>query len=742
MFELPRLASVRFRIRCMRVVATLFACAIGPASTTPVAVGIDGSRTPRRSLSSVAGRIVMTRTCRINQVRNFGIIAHVDAGKTTLTERLLFATGSLHRMGEVHHGSTTTDSDELEQQKGITINSATVTCHWRDHEIHLIDTPGHIDFNADVELSLSVLDGAVVLLDGVAGVESQTEAVWHQADRYALPRICFVNKLDRAGASFERCVDSMVERLGAAVAVIALPLGSESEFYGLVDLVAERAYAWRVEGELSHEEVAIPADMRGEVRAARSRLVEQCADFDDELAEAFLADQSVAPELLSRALRRATLERKLVPTSCGSAYKKRGVQQLLDALVAYLPAPTDRLSITDEAGVVHAVSEEEAFAALAFKVIHDGFGQLTLLRVFSGTLKKGDRVLNTRSGKTERVGRLVRVFANRREPMALASAGDIIGLIGVDVAPSDTLCDPQRRLTLSRARLPKPVVRLAIEPKTRADHERLGPALAKLLSADPSLCKESDRETGQTLLAGLGELHLEVAVENLRTKHRCEVRVGKPRVAYHEALRQEVKHAYKYSKQTGGPGQFAHVVLVVAPSDAGSGLIFEDEIRGGAIPAEFIAGVRQGVEEAMNIGVLGGFPIVDARVRLVDGSTHVNDSSELSFKIAARKCFTEAANLASPHLLEPVMRVEVSTPPEALGDVMGDLGARRGKVTSLGEVGVRRIVVAGVPLAEMFGYAGALRSLSSGRGTFSMEFETYQAVPETVAARVLKKNAA
>ncbi|HMR08750.1 MAG TPA: elongation factor G, partial [Polyangiaceae bacterium] len=625
-------------------------------------------------------------------------MAHVDAGKTTLTERLLFAAGALHRMGEVHHGSTTTDSDPLEQQKGITINSATVTCYWQDHELHLIDTPGHIDFNADVELALSVLDGAVVLLDGVAGVESQTEAVWHQADRYKLPRICFINKLDRAGANFERCLRSMVERLGAVPAVITLPLGSEAEFSGLVDLVFERALRWPKLDDLAYESVEIPPAMQEAVGAARGRLIEKCADFDEELADAYLAETPVAPELLVRALRRATLERKLVPTCCGSAYKKRGVQQLLDAVLAYLPAPSDRCSVTDEAGAVHAISEETAFAALAFKVMHDGFGQLSLLRVFSGTLEKGDRVKNTRSGKTERIGRLVRVFADRREPVTRARAGDIVGLIGVEVAPSDTLCDPERPLTLARARLPVPVVRLAIEAKTQADHEQLGPALAKLLSADPSLRKESDRETGQTLLAGLGELHLEVAIEHLRTKYRCKVRVGKPRVAYHEALSQEVKHEFKYSKQTGGPGQFAQVVLIVAPSDPGTGLCFENEIRGGAIPAEFVAGVRQGVEEAMNIGVLGGFPIVDAHVRLVDGATHVNDSSELAFKVAARKCFAEAAKRAGLHLLEPVMRLEVSTPPAALGDVLADLGARRGRVVSLGELGVRRVVVASVPL--------------------------------------------
>ena len=684
----------------------------------------------------------MTRTLDIARVRNFGIIAHVDAGKTTLTERLLYATGALHRMGEVHHGSTTTDSDPLEQQKGITINSASVTCRWRDHELHLIDTPGHIDFNADVELALSVLDGAVVLLDGVAGVEAQTEAVWHQADRYGLPVVCFVNKLDRAGASFERCVASVVDKLGVRPALLTLPFGEEESFRGVVDVVEGELLSWPDDDSLAFEVKPIPAELRPATSAARAKLIEQAADFDDEVAEAFLTERPVAAAALRRALRRATLARAVVPTLCGSAYKKLGVQPLLDSVLHYLPAPTDRPDMVDEAGAVRRPADDEAFAALAFKVIHDDFGLLTLLRIFSGTLQKGDRVLNARTGKIERVGRLVRVFADRRVPVERAATGDIVGLHGLQVVVRDTLCDPTAPVTLARARLPRAVVRVVVEPVSRADHERLAPALAKLLAADPALVREGDPETGQTLLCGLGELHLEVAVENLRTKHHCNVRVGKPRVAYHEALRQEVKHEYEHCKQTGGPGQYAHVVIAVGPAASGSGLVFEDETRGGVIPAPFVAGVRQGIEEAMSVGVLGGYPVVDVHVRLLDGTTHPNDSSELAFKIASRKCFLEAARRAAPELLEPVMRVEISTPPENLGDVLGDLASRRGKVQALSEAEARRGVVAEVPLAELFGYAGRLRSLTSGRGTFSMELATYQAVPSSVAARVLQTTAA
>ncbi|MEZ4219908.1 MAG: elongation factor G [Polyangiaceae bacterium] len=684
----------------------------------------------------------MTRTPELARVRNFGIIAHVDAGKTTLTERLLYATGALHRMGEVHHGSTTTDSDPLEQQKGITINSASVTCQWQDHELHLIDTPGHIDFNADVELALSVLDGAVVLLDGVAGVEAQTEAVWRQADRYGLPLVCFVNKLDRPGASLERCIDALVSKLGVRPALLTLPLGQEAGFRGVIDLVEEQLLLWAEEDSLAFEVKPIPAALQPLATAARAKLIEQAADFDDELADAFLMERRAEAPLLRRALRRAALARSLVPTLCGSAYKKRGVQPLLDAVLHYLAAPTDRPDKVDEAGTARRPADDEALSALAFKVVHDGFGPLTLLRVFSGTLRKGDRVLNTRSGRVERVGRLVRVFADRREPIERAATGDIVGLHGLDAVASDTLCDPAAPVTLARARLPRAVVRVAIEPVARADQERLAAALAKLLAADPALQRESDAETGQTLLSGLGELHLEVAVENLRKKHHCDVRVGKPRVAYHEAIRHEVNHEYEHCKQTGGPGQYAHVVMVVGPADSGSGLVFEDATRGGAIPTPFVAGVRQGIEEAMTVGVLGGYPIVDVHVRLLDGTTHPNDSSELAFKIASRKCFLEAARRAAPHLLEPIMRVEISTPPEGLGDVLGDLASRRGKVLQLLEADVRRIVVAEVPLAELFGYAGRLRSLTSGRGTFNMELATYQAVPSPVAARVLETTAA
>jgi elongation factor G len=591
----------------------------------------------------------------------------------------------------------------------------------------------------DVELSLRVLDGAVVLLDGVAGVEPQTEGVWRQADRYDLPRICYVNKLDRAGASLERSIDALVERLGARPAVVQLPLGSEAEFTGIIDLVNDCAHLWTGD-DVRFDTIAVPDALVRETAEARQRLIEVCADFDDAVADAFLGGRAPLVDALHGALRAGCHRGELVPVLCGSAYKKRGVQQLLDAIVRYLPAPVDRPPVVGAGGQQRLSSNDQPACALVFKTVQDDFGQLALARVYAGTLDKGSRVLNARTGRVQRVGRLVRVFADRRLQIQQATTGDIVGISLGDAAAGDTLCDPAHPIELTRPSLAKPVMRLTIEPKTRSDRVRLGPALAKIVTADPSLRLETDPETGQTLLCGLGELHLEVAIARLREPYGVEVRVGEPRVAYRAALSCDVEHRFRYSKQTGGPGHFAEVVLVIGPASAGSGLLFENEIRAGTIPAEFIPGVRAGVEAAMHAGILGGYPLFDVHVRLIDGNTHPNDSSELDFEIASRRCFLEAAARAGAYLLEPIMRLEVTVPEAQVGAVIGDLGARRGRVREMVDGASELIIVAAAPLAELFGYARTLRSLTSGRGTFTMALDSYQAVPNVVARRVLESS--
>ena len=681
----------------------------------------------------------MRRPFNIQQVRNFGIIAHVDAGKTTLTERVLYLCGAIRSTGEVHDGSTTTDSEELERKKGITINAATVTCKWHDHELHLIDTPGHVDFSADVELSLRVLDGAVVVLDGVAGVEPQTESVWRQADRHQLPRICFVNKLDRDGASLERCLDSMRERLSIEPAVVMLPLVEDHRLVGLVDVVREVAYIWTDDG-FAFEEREIPSSLREAALEARRLLIERCSDIDDALAEKFLNEEPISSTELVASLRLGTLAGDLVPVLCGAAYKNRGIQQLLDAICAYLPSPSDRPAAFGIDGQRRAPREEEPLSALTFKVIHDDFGQLSLVRVFSGALSKGDRVHI--EGRSHRLGRLVQVFADRRVEIERAMVGDIVGLVGMPLEVGDTLSAPHAPIMFVRPTLPEPVMRLCLEPQSRDDRDRLGEALAKMVKADPSLRIETDAETGRAVLCGLGELHLDVAVEKLRSQHRTKVVVGAPSVAYREAIQKEVRHETKFSKQSGGPGQFALVVMVLSPGEPGGGLVFVDETRGGVIAPEFISGVRAGVVDAMAEGVLSGYPLSDLHVRLVDGSMHSHDSNERAFRAAARLCTLEAARLAEPYLLEPVMNVEVVTPEQLVGKVIGDIGARRGKVTEMAEARAERVIRAAVPLSELFGYVGTLRSLTSGRASFSTELGTYQAVPASIAKKVLKTTAA
>ncbi len=676
------------------------------------------------------------QTSTTDRIRNFGIVAHVDAGKTTLTERILFHAGLLHRMGEVHDGNTVTDSDPIERRKGITIDAASVTCVWQDHRLQLVDTPGHVDFGAEVELSLRVLDATVVVLDGVAGVEPQTENVWRQADRYALPRLCFVNKLDRAGANFERAVSELEQHFDVLPLVIMWPVLDASGVVGLYDVLR---------GRWSLEPAVVDDRLRCRAEKLRTRAIEILADFDDEVARLYLEEAPVVAGVLLRALRAATLSRGVVPVLGGAAYKNTGVTQLLDAVVAYLPAPSERPALTgndprSQAAVTRERSSCEPLAALVLKRLHDGFGQLALVRLYAGRVRSGERVWTSHASRGARVGRLVRVFADRHSALDVAEAGDIIGIGGLELEPGDSVSSLDSPIELPRPRLPEPVVRVALSPRKREDVERLATALGRLIAEDPALRLESDPETGQTLLAGLGELHIEVAVERLRDRYRTEVKVGPPRVAYREALSREVRHEFKLSKQTGGPGQYAHVALLVGPAPAGVGLDFEDQTRGGVVPSQYVPAVRAGVETAMTSGPLLGYPIEDARVVLVDGSSHSNDSNDFAFRLAAQRAFREAASLAGPVLREPVMRVEVLVPASHLGDVIGDLGRRRGQVLELGEKSGVRSVVAEAPLSELFGYAGALRSLSQGRGSFSMHLERYADVPQHLS-EALKQRA-
>jgi elongation factor G len=659
----------------------------------------------------------MARRFAIDHIRNIGIIAHVDAGKTTLTERVLFHTGRIHAIGEVHDGTATTDSHPIEQRKGITILAAAVSCDWQGHRIHLIDTPGHVDFTIEVERSLRVLDGAVVVLDGVAGVEPQTETVWRQADRHRVPRIVFVNKLDRAGADFARCMHDVRARLRAQPVAVNLPLYDGEQLVGVVDVVGLRELRWHGEGPSAP--VVTPAVLSDNLQAAREALLEACAEHSTEVLEAVVDGRAVAPEALWRALRAGTLAGRLVPVLAGSAYHHRGVEPLLDAVVALLPSPRDR------------GDTDGALAALGFKVTFDDHGQLTFVRVYRGALEKGMTVLAARAGKKLRVGRLVQLMADTREEVTRLEAGEIGAIVGLPLTGGETICAPDAPVVLEAIAAPEPVVRVAIEARTAADRERLGVALGRMVAADPSLRIESDGETGQTLLAGMGQLHLEVAVERLKTEHRVAVSTGQPLVAYRSTVRRAVRRELRHVKQVGGPGQWAHVVLEVGPAERGAGVVFEDRIRGGAIPREYIRGVEAGVREAAANGVLDGHPVVDVRVVLVDGATHPNDSSELAFKVAGAAAFRAAAAEADPCVLEPVMLLEVTCPDEVVGAVVGDVGRRSGQVLGLDvrEADGERIVRAEVPLARSFGYAGALSGLTHGRGRFTLEPLRYEPVP-------------
>jgi elongation factor G len=664
----------------------------------------------------------MPRRFDIEQIRNIGIIAHVDAGKTTLTERVLFHTGRIHAIGEVHDATATTDSHPIEQRKGITILAAAVTCDWQGHRIHLIDTPGHVDFTIEVERSLRVLDGAVVVLDGVAGVEPQTETVWRQADRHRVPRIVFVNKLDRAGADFWRCVSDVRNRLRAQPVAVTVPLYDGDELVGVTDLVGQRELRWSGDGP--SVPVVTEAVLSDNLRMAREQLLEACAEESPAVLEAIIDGREVSAQALWQALRAGTIAGRIVPVLAGSAYRHRGVEPLLDAVVALLPSPRDRGQVDGE------------LAALGFKVVFDERGQLTFVRVYRGVLEKGMTVLASRAGRKLRVGRLVQLMADQRQEVSRLEAGEIGAIVGLPLAGGETICAPEAEVVLEAITAPEPVVRVAIEAATAADREKLGVALGRMVAADPSLRIESDAETGQTLLAGMGQLHLEIAKERLETEHRVAVTMGRPLVAYRSTVGRVVRRELRHVKQSGGPGQWAHVVIEVGPAERGAGVVFEDRIRGGAIPREYIRGVEAGVREAAADGLLGGHPVTDVRVVLVDGATHPNDSSELAFKIAGALAFRAAAADAEPCLLEPVMLLEVTCPDEHVGAVVGDLGRRGGQVLGLDvrEGDGDRIVRAEVPLAQTFGYAGALSGLTHGRGRFVLEPLRYERVP-TARAR-------
>ncbi|MGE5287726.1 MAG: elongation factor G [Micromonosporaceae bacterium] len=684
------------------------------------------------------------------RVRNIGIMAHIDAGKTTTTERILFYTGITYKIGEVHEGAAVMDWMEQEQERGITITSAATTCMWRDHTINIIDTPGHVDFTVEVERSLRVLDGAVAVFDGVAGVEPQSETVWRQADRYSVPRICFVNKMDRVGAEFHRCVDMISDRLGATPLVLQLPWGVESDFRGVIDLVHMRGLLWQTEGKGDkYDVVAIPDDHVEAAREWRDRLIETISENDEEMMELYLEGATPDEKQLIAAIRRATVAGAVTPVLCGSAFKNKGVQPMLDAIVDYLPSPVDVPAIKghavgneDEAIERHA-DPAEPFAALAFKIMSDPhLGKLTYLRVYSGTLEAGTQVLNSTKGRKERIGKVYQMHANKREERPAATAGQIVAVMGLkDTSTGDTLCDPVKQVLLESMNFPAPVIHVAIEPRTKADQDKLGTAIQRLAEEDPTFQVRTDEETGQTIIAGMGELHLEVLVDRMRREFRVEANVGRPQVAYRETIRRKVeKVEYTHKKQTGGSGQYGRVIINLEPTGGdGGGYEFENKITGGRIPREYIPSVDAGCQEAAEFGVLAGYPMVDVKVTLTDGAYHEVDSSELAFKIAGSMAFKKAANQADPVLLEPVMAVEVRTPDDYMGDVIGDLNSRRGQIQAMEERSGVRVVKALVPLSEMFGYVGDLRSRTQGRADYSMQFDSYAEVPPSIAKEIVAK---
>jgi elongation factor G len=690
-----------------------------------------------------------TRAKPLAQVRNIGIMAHIDAGKTTTTERILFYTGINYKIGEVHEGAATMDWMPQEQERGITITSAATTCEWNGTRINIIDTPGHVDFTVEVERSLRVLDGAVAVFDAVAGVEPQTETVWRQADKYGVPRMCFVNKMDRIGADFFRCVDMIKDRLDATVAVVQLPIGAESEFKGCIDLLGMRAMIWNDEAAKGEkfDLVDIPAHLLDEADNYRHQLIDTLSNFDDAITEKFLGEEEITAEDLERALRAATIAGQVVPVLCGSAFKNKGVQPMLDAVIAYLPSPIDIPPTrgTDVKGIEELerrADDNEPFAALAFKIMSDPhLGKLTYARVYSGKLSTGSQVINSTKDRKERVGRILQMHANHREDRDACFAGDIVALVGLkQTTTGDTLCDPSAPIVLESLDFPEPVIHVAVEPKTKNDQDKLSRALQALSEEDPTFQVHSDEETGQTVIGGMGELHLEVLVDRMLREFKVDANVGKPQVAYRETIKQAIqKVETRYVRQTGGRGQYGHVVLDLEPTGPGGGYEFVDKITGGIIPKEYIPSVDAGIQDAMQSGVLAGYPVVDIRATLVYGSYHDVDSSEMAFKIAGSMCFKEACRKAHPVLLEPIMGVEVVTPEDYMGDVIGNLSARRGKVEGMEQRGAMQVVRAQVPLAEMFGYATDLRSRSQGRATYTMQFSSYQEVPDSIAQEIVKR---
>jgi elongation factor G len=688
------------------------------------------------------------RSHPIARTRNIGIMAHIDAGKTTTTERILYYTGRSYKIGEVHEGAATMDWMEQEQERGITITSAATTCEWKDHSINIIDTPGHVDFTVEVERSLRVLDGAVAVFDGVAGVEPQTETVWRQANKYGVPRICFVNKMDRLGANFYDALDSIKERLQANTAVLQLPIGYESEFAGVVDLITMKALIWQSEDlGASWDEVDIPADLQDKAAQYRAELVETVATADEELMMKFLEDEEITEQELRQAIRTATIAGEIVPVLLGSAFKNKGVQPLLDAVIQYLPSPADLppvngMTVKEDEKLTRELTDEAPFSALAFKIMTDPHvGKLTYFRVYSGTLAKGDTVLNVRSGNKERLGRLLQMHANSREDRERIFSGEIIAGIGMkNTKTGDTLCDPANPIVLESLEFPEPVIHVAVEPKTKADQEKMGKALQSLAEEDPTFTVRTDEETGQTIIAGMGELHLEVLVDRMLREFRVDASVGKPQVAYRETITQTVeKVTYTHKKQTGGSGQYAEVQITLEPTGPGGGYEFVDNITGGRIPKEYIPSVDAGIQASLESGVLAGYPTVDVRAILTDGKYHDVDSSEMAFKIAGTMAFKEAARKAKPVILEPVMKVEVVTPEDYMGDVIGDLNSRRGQVGGMSQRGNAQVIDALVPLSEMFGYVGDLRSKTQGRAQYTMQFDSYQECPSSVQEEIVKR---
>ncbi len=687
----------------------------------------------------------MARETPIERVRNIGIMAHIDAGKTTTTERVLYYTGISYRMGEVHEGTATMDWMVQEQERGITITSAATTCFWRDHRINIIDTPGHVDFTIEVERSLRVLDGAVAVFCAVGGVEPQSETVWRQADKYRVPRIAFINKMDRVGADYERVTGEIRDKLKATPVLLQLPIGSEEKFTGVVDLLEQRALIWEKDTLGAEFKVEpIPEDLREQAAERRDKLIETLADHNEHLMELYLEGKPVDAALLREVLRHATLELKVVPVLMGSAFRNKGVQPMLDAVVDYLPSPADVPPVVGKVGdkmEERWPRDDSPFAALAFKIMTDPYlGTLTFLRVYSGRLESGSSVLNSTKQKRERVGRILKMHANKREEISEVLAGDIAAVGLRDTTTGDTLCDPAHPIVLESIEFPEPVIRIAIEPKTKADQDKLGESLGKLAREDPSFRVTSDPETGQTLIAGMGELHLEIIVDRLLREFKVDASVGKPQVAYRETIRRAVEAEGRFIRQTGGHGQFGVVDLRIEPLGKGSGFEFVDATKGGSIPRNFIPSVEAGVRESMENGVLAGYPMVDIRATLLDGQYHEVDSSEIAFKIAGSMAFREAAEKAKPILLEPVMEVEVVTPQEFMGEVIGDLSSRRGKILSMENRGGAQVIDSRVPLATMFGYATRLRSITQGRATYTMQFAAYEPVPQQIYEELMARN--